>query len=119
MICVLIHDAAKYSQRKRAGCEQTQRPVWPAVSRRASEGSTDSPCMVIFYHIHHYTTSHAIVVILEELACGLVEEKTVDREKEKISWAEEMAQRLRALAALPEVLSSIPSNHKMAHDHLY
>jgi hypothetical protein len=32
--------------------------------------------------------------------------------------AGEMAQRLRALAALPEVLSSIPSNHIVAHNHL-
>jgi hypothetical protein len=30
----------------------------------------------------------------------------------------EMAQQLRALAALPEVLSSIPSNHMKAHNHL-
>ena len=30
----------------------------------------------------------------------------------------EMAQRLRALAALPEVLSSNPSNHRVAHNHL-
>jgi hypothetical protein len=29
----------------------------------------------------------------------------------------EMAQRLRALPALPEVLSSIPSNHMVAHNH--
>jgi hypothetical protein len=29
-----------------------------------------------------------------------------------------MAQRLRALAALPEVLSSNPSNHMGAHDNL-
>uniref|UniRef100_A0A0E9VAH5 Uncharacterized protein n=1 Tax=Anguilla anguilla TaxID=7936 RepID=A0A0E9VAH5_ANGAN len=29
-----------------------------------------------------------------------------------------MAQRLRALTALPEVLSSIPSNRMMAHNHL-
>jgi hypothetical protein len=28
------------------------------------------------------------------------------------------AQRLRALAVLPEVLSSIPSNHVVAHNHL-
>jgi hypothetical protein len=27
-------------------------------------------------------------------------------------------QRLRALTALPEVLSSIPSNHMVAHNHL-
>jgi hypothetical protein len=38
----------------------------------------------------------------------------------KIAWlrAGEMAQRLRALSALPEVLSSIPSNHMVAHNHL-
>jgi hypothetical protein len=30
--------------------------------------------------------------------------------------AEETAQWLRALAALPEVLSSIPSNHMVAHN---
>jgi hypothetical protein len=29
-----------------------------------------------------------------------------------------MAQRLRALTALLKVLSSIPSNHMVAHDHL-
>jgi hypothetical protein len=32
--------------------------------------------------------------------------------------AGEMAQRLRAQAALPEVLSSVPSNHIVAHNHL-
>jgi|UPI00001F698C hypothetical protein len=30
-----------------------------------------------------------------------------------------MAQQLRALTALPEVLSSIPSNHMLAHNYLY
>jgi hypothetical protein len=34
------------------------------------------------------------------------------------SWAGEMAQWLRALTVLPEVLSSIPSNHMVAHNHL-
>ena len=29
-----------------------------------------------------------------------------------------MAQQLRALAALPEVLNSIPRNHMVAHNHL-
>jgi hypothetical protein len=29
-----------------------------------------------------------------------------------------MAQWLRALAALPEVLSSIPTNHIVAHNHV-
>jgi hypothetical protein len=32
--------------------------------------------------------------------------------------AGEIAQQLRALTALPEALSSIPSNHMMAHNHL-
>jgi hypothetical protein len=32
--------------------------------------------------------------------------------------AGEMAQQLRKLTALPEVLSSIPSNHVVAHNHL-
>jgi hypothetical protein len=32
--------------------------------------------------------------------------------------AGEMAQQLRALIALPEVLCSIPSNHMVAHNHL-
>jgi hypothetical protein len=36
-----------------------------------------------------------------------------------LSWAGEMmAQWLRALTALPENLSSIPSNHMVAHNHL-
>jgi hypothetical protein len=33
-------------------------------------------------------------------------------------WAGEMAQRLRALTALPEVLSSTPSSDMVAHNHL-
>jgi hypothetical protein len=33
--------------------------------------------------------------------------------------AGEVAQRLRALAALSEVLSSILSNRRVAHNHLY
>jgi hypothetical protein len=32
--------------------------------------------------------------------------------------AGDMAQQLRALTALPEVLSSIPRNHMVAHNHL-
>jgi hypothetical protein len=31
--------------------------------------------------------------------------------------AGEMVQRLKALTALPEALSSIPSNHMVAHNH--
>jgi hypothetical protein len=38
--------------------------------------------------------------------------------KNKQAWAGEMDQQLRALTALPEVLSSIPSNYTVAHNHL-
>jgi hypothetical protein len=37
--------------------------------------------------------------------------------QEKEKRAGEMAQRLRALTALPKLLSSIPSNHMVAHNH--
>jgi len=35
-----------------------------------------------------------------------------------ITGAGEMAQQLRAPTALPEVLSSVPSHHMVAHNHL-
>jgi hypothetical protein len=35
-----------------------------------------------------------------------------------VDGSAEMAQQLRALTALPEVLSSIPSNQMVAHSHL-
>jgi hypothetical protein len=38
--------------------------------------------------------------------------------RKKKARAGEIAQQLRALTALPEVLSSIPSNHMVAHNHL-
>jgi hypothetical protein len=40
------------------------------------------------------------------------------REGRRVGEAGEMAQWLRALTVLPEVLSSIPSKHKVAHNHL-
>ena len=43
---------------------------------------------------------------------------TTSNSRKSHMGAGEMAQRLRALAALPEVLSSIPSNHIVAHNHL-
>jgi hypothetical protein len=36
----------------------------------------------------------------------------------KAAWAEEMGQRLRALAVLLEVLSLIPSNHMVAYNYM-
>jgi hypothetical protein len=45
--------------------------------------------------------------------CSLVSFLKKERE-----YPGEMAQWFRALTALPEVPSSIPSNHMMAHNHL-
>jgi hypothetical protein len=44
--------------------------------------------------------------------------KQINKLKKKKVGAGEMAQWLRAQTALPEVLSSIPSNHMVAHNHL-
>jgi hypothetical protein len=38
--------------------------------------------------------------------------------KKQPLWAEYMAQWLRTLIALPEVMSSNPSNHLVPHNHL-
>jgi hypothetical protein len=35
-----------------------------------------------------------------------------------LNWAGKMAQQLRALTVLPEILSSIPRNQMVAHNHL-
>jgi hypothetical protein len=43
---------------------------------------------------------------------------TVYKQTNIRGWRERWLSRLRALAALPEVLSSIPSNHMVAHSHL-
>jgi hypothetical protein len=44
-------------------------------------------------------------------------QKTKNKQK-KFIGAGEMAQQLRALTALPKVLSSIPGNHMVANNHL-
>jgi hypothetical protein len=49
------------------------------------------------------------------LLCGFALKSGDSRHKE---GAGEMAQRLKAPTALPEVLSSNPSNHMVAHNHL-
>jgi hypothetical protein len=41
------------------------------------------------------------------------------REKERKKRAGDITQWLRALTALPKVLSSYPSNHMVAHNHQY
>jgi hypothetical protein len=42
----------------------------------------------------------------------------VTGQRESQTMTREMAQQLRALTALPEVLSSNPSNHMVVHNHL-
>ena len=44
--------------------------------------------------------------------------RTSGRKLELRELERQTAQRLRALPAVPEVLSSIPSNHMVAHNHL-
>ena len=46
------------------------------------------------------------------------EEKTFEGSQGASKGEREMAQWLRALTTLPEVLSSIPSNHMVACNHL-
>jgi hypothetical protein len=41
-----------------------------------------------------------------------------NKTKKHLSGAGVMAQWLNAMTALPEVLSAIPSNHMVAHNHL-
>ena len=43
---------------------------------------------------------------------------TSNRNLNIVPWAGEMVQQLRALTALPEILSSIPRNFMVAHNHL-
>jgi hypothetical protein len=50
--------------------------------------------------------------------CGSYTKSSNVNMQHGVTGAEEMAQQLRALGALPEVLSSIPSNHMVAHNHL-
>jgi hypothetical protein len=46
------------------------------------------------------------------------DQKQTKQEKRENQGAGEVAEWLRALTALPEVLSSNPSNHMVAHNHL-
>jgi hypothetical protein len=63
--------------------------------------------------LERYCTPHTDIHILH------THNKTLKQIfKRKTVGAGEMAQGLRALAALLEVLSSIPSNHMVAHNHL-
>jgi hypothetical protein len=49
---------------------------------------------------------------------GYTEKPCLKKLKKKKKWTGKMAHWLGTLTALPEVLSSIPSNHMVAHNHL-
>jgi hypothetical protein len=53
-------------------------------------------------------------ILLKFISCLLQHFSTY---KKNTFGAGEMAQWLRALTALPKILSSIPSNHMVAHNH--
>ena len=57
------------------------------------------------------------LAVLEEKKKNVSEKKRWPLLQEVEPGAGEMAQRVRALTALPKVLSSNPSNHMMAHNH--
>ena len=65
----------------------------------------------------HYTSDRACVVTCSHaMRCACV---PLNLQLNIVQvWAGEMAQWLGALTALPEVLSSVPSDHMVAHSHL-
>jgi hypothetical protein len=60
----------------------------------------------------------SLVISLEATIDGLQRISVLLKTEKATFRAGEMAQRLRALAALVKVLSSNPSNHMVAHNHL-
>lgn len=68
--------------------------------------------------LHEFETSLVYKVFQDSQ--GYTQRETLSRKtnKKQSGGAGEMAQWLRAMTALPEVLSSIPSNHMVVHNHL-
>jgi hypothetical protein len=70
----------------------------------------------IYTHIYiHYTHVYIYTYIY---TYGHIYDVHIYSPYMNIIWAGEMVQQLRAPTALPEVLSSIPSNHMVAPNHL-
>jgi hypothetical protein len=67
----------------------------------------------------HSISSYFVIETEKEVHIEILSPKAEGAEKARNgNRAGEMAQWLRTLATLPEVLSSIPSNHMAAHNHL-
>ena len=74
-------------------------------------------CSVLFFETGFLrVTAMAIVGFIFKAILDSVIRPSLNKNQEK--RAGEIAQQLRALTAFPEVLSSIPSNHMEAHNHL-
>jgi hypothetical protein len=89
----------------------TEKPCLEKAKKERKKKRNNAPCANRAYLSGNWPSAsvrmfHSVtyVVITHELKSGC--------------WAGPMAQRLRALSALPEVLSSIPRNHMVAHNHL-
>jgi hypothetical protein len=67
---------------------------------------------------HSFSTKASLDLALSEHRVTLGRRRSESDIKTEGGGAGEMAQRLRALTILPEVLNSIPSNHMVAHNHL-
>jgi hypothetical protein len=68
-------------------------------------------------HYIEFQKPHMVICILnKEFCAGSWNEHSIL--KIKFEGAGEMVHRLRALTVGPKVLSSIPSNHMVAHNHL-
>jgi hypothetical protein len=104
---------------------------------RQNQNQTSSLCRLIQRrpHVRNYPEGRTTDSGLSHELSQQNEYECWTRHAQKLAWAlkvwarlvaalrsslgaGKMAQRLRALAALPEVLSSIPSNHMVAHNHL-
>ncbi|ERE73793.1 Lipogenin [Cricetulus griseus] len=85
----------------------------PLTSRRASFSSPDDDeCPRL--HQKMVVDTHSMELWQEQSSCHFLN-KTA---KLPVRGAGKMAQRLRALTVLPDVLSSNPGNHMVAHNHL-
>jgi hypothetical protein len=76
---------------------------------------------VIYINIYHINISYKYHISVVVLWVWGPESHQHDHEYilfNKGTWAGEMAQQLRTLTAHPKVLSSNPSNHMVAHNHL-
>ena len=87
--------------------------------KRKKKALTSNRSELLFLSLINIGT--LIKTIFQKMVAHAFNPSTGEAEAGESLWVPgqpEMAQRLRALTVLPEVLSSIPSNHMVAHNHL-